>query len=313
MRINIITITYYIVPNFYLEEKHIGLWHHYISESGKNQWSSSARNLKHGNKFFTFHATPNKIRGESKNALNKNKIPTSYSSLSGALGAKPGSNRESGDDRPQAFHVEASIAFVAEEQLLSSVAGAALLAPHVAVIGSLHDGESRPLHYLRERLELLRRGRVVPARRRGAAVEADETLSRTRRRGGGGWSHGQNRDLEKMWCFCVPQGQKWWSFWEWCLSRGKRREEGEGRGFWVMTWRDSIGCANVSRVWAEELVCHAATIRNGLSFYIVAVWKSNDENTLDGTARSCYNLGGVSLNLEFHRRAEFRIPKGIFR
>lgn len=47
-------------------------------------------------------------------------------------------------------------------------------------------------------------------------------------------------------------------------------------------------------------------------FYIVAVWKSNDENTLDGAARSCYNLGGVALNLEFHRRAEFRIPKGIF-
>lgn len=159
--------------------------------------------------------------------------------------------------------MEASVAFVAEEQLLSSVAGAALLAPHIAVIGSLHDGESRPLHYLRERLELLRRGRLVPARRRGAAVEADETLSRTRRRGGGGWSHGQNRDLEKMWRFFVPQGQKWWSFWEWCVSRGEREGKGKG-GLRVMTWRDSIGCANVSGVWAEDFVC--ATIGNGLGF-----------------------------------------------
>ncbi|KAK9950065.1 hypothetical protein M0R45_005571 [Rubus argutus] len=183
---------------------------------------------------------------------------------SGNESTPKGSNREYGDDRPQAFHVEASIAFVAEEQLLSSVAGAALLAPHIAVIGSLHDGESRPLHYLRERLELLRRGRLVPARCRGAAVEADETLSRTRRRGGWWlepWAESGFR--ENVALFCSHKDRNGGAFGNGASLAGKEKGRGRG-GLRVMTWRDSIGCANVSGVWAEEFVC--ATIGNGLEF-----------------------------------------------
>lgn len=101
------------------------------------------------------------------------------------LRAKPWSNRDPHHDWPHAFHVEAFVTFVAQEQLLRLLAGATLLAHEVAVILALHHRVLRPRHYIRHRPVLLRR-RWVPsgtprvARRMRAAAEADLSLSRRR-------------------------------------------------------------------------------------------------------------------------------------
>jgi hypothetical protein len=154
--------------------------------------------------------------------------------------------------------MEAFVALVAEEKLVGAVAGAALLAAHVAVVDALHHGMPSLLHYLRHRLELLRRRRRPARRLRAAerATEADEPLSR----GGGrrGWSHGRStgsvfpkwlraesetlytaalsRKTGKGVKMCVP-----------CLSFSLSLSLSLSRGKTVdATWRKMIGCCNAS-------------------------------------------------------------------
>lgn len=90
------------------------------------------------------------------NKLESIALLTSYSFLSRAFGAKPGSNRDPNDDRTNAFHVEASVAFVAEKQLMVAVAGATFLAADVVVIVTFEDGVLGLSHYLRHWLQLPR-------------------------------------------------------------------------------------------------------------------------------------------------------------
>lgn len=69
--------------------------------------------------------------------------------VAGAIGAKPGSDGDSSDDRSDAFHVEASVAFVTEEKLVATLARPALLAAHVAVVVFLNNCETGLRHYFR--------------------------------------------------------------------------------------------------------------------------------------------------------------------
>ncbi|PON82223.1 hypothetical protein TorRG33x02_220040, partial [Trema orientale] len=171
-----------------------------------------------------------------------------YSSLSRTLRAEPRSNRNSGDDRPQTFHVKSLIAFIAKEKLVRVLSRAALLAAQFAVIGFLRHRVLSPRHYLRQRLKLLGRRRCRrrrPERCRGpvaVAVEGGEPLSlRRRRRRGGGWSHGargapsvykgKTEGRIGNWDVLLSHGALR-NGWEWreaglCVSRGEwRREEG---------------------------------------------------------------------------------------
>ena len=159
--------------------------------------------------------------------------------------------------------MEAFVALVAEEELVGPVAGAALLAAHVAVVDALHYSVPSLRHYLRHRLELLRwrrRRRSRPARRLRAAeraTEADEPLSRGGGGGGCGWSHGTGtgsvfpkwpRAESETWCraalsaktgtgvkMCVLLVSLFLFFFS--LSRGKTVDN---------TWRNMIGCCTAS-------------------------------------------------------------------
>lgn len=90
--------------------------------------------------------------------------------VAGAGVAEPGSDGDSGEDGAEAVEVETSVAFVAQDELLRLVAGAALLAPQIAVIGTVDHGVLGPLHDLRQGFELLRRRGLWPERGGGAAA-----------------------------------------------------------------------------------------------------------------------------------------------
>ena len=119
----------------------------------------------------------------------KEEISTSSSSLARTARAEPRPNRNANDDRPETGHVEATVAFVAEKQLIVVVAGAALQATDVAVIGAFDHEVLGRRHYLRHRFVLPGRQRRTPWRLGAAdgAFEGEELLSRCR--GGGSRSH----------------------------------------------------------------------------------------------------------------------------